>query len=92
MHGIHYAVSMFIATAVLWLLVHELAETNPVWAITSFACWRLGFQNALAYTPPGWRWGALAPASANLREKSLAPFHFLLAINTFLVYIGLLRR
>jgi uncharacterized membrane protein YccC len=35
MHGIHYAVSMFIATAVLWLLVHELAETDPVWAISS---------------------------------------------------------
>jgi len=35
MHGIHYAVSIFIATAVLWLLVHELAETNPVWAISS---------------------------------------------------------
>ena len=35
MHGIHYAVSIFIATAVLWVLVHELAETNPIWAISS---------------------------------------------------------
>ena len=35
MHGIHYAVSMFIATAVLWVCVHELAEANPVWAISS---------------------------------------------------------
>jgi uncharacterized membrane protein YccC len=35
MHGIHYAVSMFIATAVLWVCVHELAESNPVWAISS---------------------------------------------------------
>ena len=35
MRGIHYAVSIFIATALLWLLVHELAETNPVWAISS---------------------------------------------------------
>ena len=35
LHGIHYAVSIFIATALLWLLVHELAETNPVWAISS---------------------------------------------------------
>ena len=34
-HGLHYAVSIFIATAVLWVLVHELAETNPVWAISS---------------------------------------------------------
>jgi uncharacterized membrane protein YccC len=35
MHGIHYAVSIFIATAILWVLVHELAETDPVWAISS---------------------------------------------------------
>lgn len=34
-HGIHYAVSIFIATAVLWLLVHELAERDPIWAISS---------------------------------------------------------
>jgi uncharacterized membrane protein YccC len=35
MHGIHYAVSIFIATAVLWVCVHELAKSNPVWAISS---------------------------------------------------------
>src|SRR5215471_4774247 len=35
MHGIHYAVSIFVATAVLWLLVHELAERDPIWAISS---------------------------------------------------------
>jgi len=35
MHGVHYAVSIFIATAVLWLLVHELAERDPIWAISS---------------------------------------------------------
>jgi len=35
MHGIHYAVSMFFATAVLWVCVHELAKANPVWAISS---------------------------------------------------------
>ena len=34
-HGIHYAVSIFFATAVLWLLVHKLAKANPVWAISS---------------------------------------------------------
>jgi uncharacterized membrane protein YccC len=34
-HGIHYAVSIFIASAVLWLLVHEMAASNPVWAISS---------------------------------------------------------
>jgi uncharacterized membrane protein YccC len=35
MHGIHYAVSIAIATAVLWVCVHELAEVNPIWAISS---------------------------------------------------------
>lgn len=35
MHGIHYAVSIFLATAVLWICVHELAEANPIWAISS---------------------------------------------------------
>lgn len=35
MHGIHYAVSIFFATAILWLLVHKLAKENPVWAISS---------------------------------------------------------
>ncbi len=35
MHGIHYAVSIFFATVVLWVSVHELAEANPVWAISS---------------------------------------------------------
>ena len=34
-HGIHYAVSIFFATAVLWFLVHKLAKANPVWAISS---------------------------------------------------------
>lgn len=34
-HGIHYAVSVFIATAVLWICVHKLAKSNPVWAISS---------------------------------------------------------
>lgn len=33
--GIHYAVSMFIATTVLWILVKELADSNPIWAISS---------------------------------------------------------
>jgi uncharacterized membrane protein YccC len=35
MHGIHYAVSIFIATAILWVCVHMLAEKNPIWAISS---------------------------------------------------------
>src|SRR5579863_1880477 len=35
MHGIHYAVSIFIATAILWVCVHMLAAKNPIWAISS---------------------------------------------------------
>jgi uncharacterized membrane protein YccC len=35
MHGIHYAVSIFFATALLWISVHEMAKSNPVWAISS---------------------------------------------------------
>jgi uncharacterized membrane protein YccC len=35
MHGVHYAVSIFFATAVLWLVVHRMAKTNPIWAISS---------------------------------------------------------
>jgi uncharacterized membrane protein YccC len=35
MHGIHYAVSIFFATGVLYALVHKLAKANPVWAISS---------------------------------------------------------
>lgn len=34
-HGIHYAVSIFFATALLWFLVHEMAKRDPVWAISS---------------------------------------------------------
>jgi uncharacterized membrane protein YccC len=35
MHGIHYAVSIFFATAILWVLIHKMAQANPVWAISS---------------------------------------------------------
>jgi uncharacterized membrane protein YccC len=35
LHGIHYAVSIFIASAVLWYLVRQLADTTPIWAISS---------------------------------------------------------
>jgi uncharacterized membrane protein YccC len=35
MHGVHYAVSIFIATAVLWVTVHEIGENDPIWAISS---------------------------------------------------------
>jgi uncharacterized membrane protein YccC len=35
MHGIHYALSMFIATSVLWILMEEVTDANPIWAISS---------------------------------------------------------
>jgi uncharacterized membrane protein YccC len=35
MRGIHYAVSMFIATTILWILVEEYGDANPIWAISS---------------------------------------------------------
>lgn len=34
-HGIHYAVSIFVATALLWYLLGHLADLNPIWAISS---------------------------------------------------------
>lgn len=35
MRGVHYAVSMFVATTVLWILVKEFGDANPIWAISS---------------------------------------------------------
>jgi uncharacterized membrane protein YccC len=33
--GIHYAVSIFIATTLLWMLVKAYGDANPIWAISS---------------------------------------------------------
>ena len=35
MRGVHYAVSLFIATTVLWIVVKEIGLANPIWAISS---------------------------------------------------------
>jgi len=35
MRGIHYAVSLFVATTILWILVKEYGDANPIWAISS---------------------------------------------------------
>lgn len=35
LRGVHYAVSMFIATSILWLLIKVVGDTNPIWAISS---------------------------------------------------------
>jgi len=34
-HGIHYAVSIFFATAILWVLSQRVTQSSPVWAISS---------------------------------------------------------
>ena len=33
--GVHYAVSLVIATTVLWIVVKEIGDANPIWAISS---------------------------------------------------------
>ena len=35
LRGVHYAVSLFIATTILWLLVQRLGDASPIWAISS---------------------------------------------------------
>ncbi|MCC6195606.1 MAG: FUSC family protein [Burkholderiales bacterium] len=35
LRGVHYAVSMFIATTILWFLVKAIGDANPIWAISS---------------------------------------------------------
>ncbi|MFO0861043.1 MAG: FUSC family protein [Phycisphaerales bacterium] len=33
--GVHLALNVFIATALLWLLLRRVADLNPIWAISS---------------------------------------------------------
>lgn len=35
MRGVHYAVSMFVATTILWVAAKALGDANPIWAISS---------------------------------------------------------
>jgi uncharacterized membrane protein YccC len=35
MRGIHYAVSIFIATTLLWILMNKLAGSSAIWAVSS---------------------------------------------------------
>lgn len=56
--GVHYAVRILIGGTALWLILHYLADTNPVWAISSMiACTepqlqaaRVNFQARIANT------------------------------------------
>jgi uncharacterized membrane protein YccC len=33
--GVHFAVNVFVATTLLWLLLRRAADLNPIWAISS---------------------------------------------------------
>ncbi len=33
--GVHLAVNVFIATIILWVVLHEFGNLNPIWAISS---------------------------------------------------------
>ena len=33
--GVHFALNVFIATTLLWLILHRVAGLNPIWAISS---------------------------------------------------------
>ena len=33
--GVHFAVRIFVATTILWLLLKSLGDSNPIWAISS---------------------------------------------------------
>jgi hypothetical protein len=35
LRGVHYAVNIFIATTVLWIVVKVYGDYNPIWAISS---------------------------------------------------------
>ena len=34
-NGLHFAVNVFIATTILWLMLRSWADLNPIWAISS---------------------------------------------------------
>jgi hypothetical protein len=33
--GVHFALNVFISTALLWIILHFYARLNPIWAISS---------------------------------------------------------
>ncbi len=35
LRGVHYAVNIFLATTVLWIVVKVYGDSNPIWAISS---------------------------------------------------------
>lgn len=35
LRGVHYAVTLFVATSILWFFVGYLGDTSPIWAVSS---------------------------------------------------------
>lgn len=35
LRGVHYAASLFIATTLLWIIVKQVGDANPIWAVSS---------------------------------------------------------
>lgn len=33
--GVHFAVHIFVATAILWIVLRQLGDNNPIWSISS---------------------------------------------------------
>ncbi|MGC2108272.1 MAG: FUSC family protein [Candidatus Korobacteraceae bacterium] len=101
MHGVHYAVSIFIATAVLWVCVHELAEANPIWAISSMVATSdplmktalLTFRSRLINTLAGCAVGLLFIAIGGTRVLTL-PLAMAVAVllSTYVVRIPTMWR
>ena len=34
-HGVHYAVSVFVASTLLWIIVRKLGDADPIWSISA---------------------------------------------------------
>src|SRR6516164_4180925 len=77
--GVHYALRILLGGTALWLLLHYLADTNPVWAISSMiACTephlqstRINFQARLANTCIGGAMGLVFVLVAGPRHVVL---------------------
>ena len=77
--GVHYAVRILIGGTALWFILHYLADTNPIWAISSMiACTepqlqaaRVNFQARIANTCIGGAMGLVFVLVAGPRHVVL---------------------
>jgi uncharacterized membrane protein YccC len=53
--GVHFAVNVFIATSILWLILSKAAGLNPIWAIGSM----IAASNPLVKQAAGFFWGPI---------------------------------